>query len=156
MEYWLVAASVAAFAACLAASLAWSGRATGGLEKELARLKIRMDALEARGREAADREAADQAGGSAEGREAPRPPPQIRYGNVTREVLKIVSGGPRTARQIQAELGQSREHVARTVKKMSEQGYLVRGGGRPFVYTIAPEGRRVLKGDADRGDATGA
>lgn len=122
IDYWLVVAGAAAFGACLAVSLAVGRRPeTADMENELARLRIRVDMLAAAAR--------------------PRP---ARLESATHVVLKAVDDGPRTARQIQAELGQSREHVARLVKRMSEEGYLERGGGRPFVYTITPAGRRAL------------
>ena len=128
MDYWLVVAAVAAFGGCLAVSLAAGRRSeTAGLEEELARLKVRVDMLSA----------------------TAKPQQSGRPENVTHTVLAAVVGGPKTARQIQAELGQSREHVARMVKKMSEEGYLERGGKRPFVYTITPEGRRTLESAGD-------
>ena len=124
MDYWLVLAAVAAFGGCLAASLVLGRRPeTAGMEEELARLKIKVDMLTA----------------------APKPPQPSRTESATHAVLTAVADGPRTARQIQADLGQSREHVARVVKKMSEGGYLERGGTRPYVYTITPEGRRRLE-----------
>ena len=124
MDYWLVLAAVAAFGGCLAASLVLGRRPeTTGMEEELARLKIRVDMLTT----------------------APTPPQPSRIENVTHAVLAAVSDGPRTARQIRADLGQSREHVARVVKRMSEEGYLERGDARPYVYTITPEGRQVLE-----------
>lgn len=122
MDYWLVIAAVAAFGGCLAVSLAFGRRPeTLGMEEELARLKIRVDMLTAAAK------------------------PLSRTDSVTYTVLTAVASGPRTARQIQVELGQSREHVARLVKKMSEKGYLKREGTRPYKYTITPEGRRTLE-----------
>ena len=123
MDYWLVIAAAAAFWGCLAVSLASGRRPETGMEEELARLKIRVDMLTA----------------------AAKPPQPNRTESATYTVLTAVADGPRTARQIQTELGQSREHVARLVKKMSEEGYLKREGTRPFVYTITPEGRRVME-----------
>ncbi len=126
IDYWLVALGVAAFGACLAVSLAVGRRpGTTDLENELARLRIRVDMLAAASH-----------------------PRSARVESATHVVLKAVADSPRTARQIQAELGQSREHVARMVKRMSEEGYLERGGGRPFVYTITPAGRRALEAGA--------
>lgn len=126
IDYWLVVAGAAAFGACLAISLAVGRRPeTADMEDELARLRIRVDMLAAAAR--------------------PRP---ARVESATHVVLKAVADGPQTARQIQAELGQSREHVARMVKRMSDEGYLERGGGRPFVYTITPAGRRALEAGA--------
>ena len=126
IDYWLVVAGAAAFGACLAVSLAAGRRPeTADMENELARLRIRVDMLAAAAR-----------------------PRAARVESATHVVLKAVDDGPRTARQIQAELGQSREHVARMVKRMSDEGYLERGGGRPFVYTITPAGRRALEAGA--------
>lgn len=115
--------AAATFGICLAVSLVVSRRSeVAGLEEELARLRIRVDMLANPAR--------------------PRP---SRIESMTDTVLRTVAGGPKTARQIQEDLGQSREHVARVVKKMSEEGYLERGGGRPFVYTITPLGRQELE-----------
>ena len=127
VDYWLVAVAVAAFGGCLAVSLAATRRPeTAALEEELARLRIRIDML------------AGEARPTQSGH-----PESVMHG-----VLMAVADGPRTARQIRAELGQSREHVARVVKRMSEDGYLERGGTRPFVYTITAEGRRALASGA--------
>lgn len=123
MDYWLMIAAVAAFGGCLAVSLVFGRHPETGMEEELARLKIRVDMLTA----------------------AAKPPQLSRTEGVTYMVLAAVADGPKTARQIQTELGQSREHVARLVKKMSEEGYLKREGTRPFVYTITPEGRQTLE-----------
>lgn len=172
IEYWLIIAGVAAFVTCLTVSLVLSGRMAGGLEKELIRLKIRMDMLETSNqvstsvvypktvpdqdissKTATTKTVPDQ---DSKDRPVEKPESQIRYGNIIHEVLKIVSNGPKTARQIQGELGQSREHVARTVKKMSDGGYLTRIDSRPFVYTITSVGHRILDEDSGRDGTTEA
>ena len=124
MDYWLVLAAAAAFGGCLSASLLLGRRSdTTGMEEELARLKIKVDMLTA----------------------TPKPLQPSRTENVTHAVLAAVADGPRTARQIREDIGQSREHVARVVKKMSEEGYLERRDTRPYVYAITPEGRQMLE-----------
>ena len=61
------------------------------------------------------------------------------------EILQIVGEDPKTARQIRSTLGQSREHVARLVKKMTDAGYLERLETRPFTYVITDRGKTLLK-----------
>ena len=94
------------------------------LEDEVVRMRIKLDMLTGN---------------------ADRPPKTPRSGNVMMDVLRVVTEEPKTAREIQAVLGQSREHVARLVKKMSEDGYLERRGMRPFRYSITEKGNQFLR-----------
>ena len=128
---WLVVGGFGVFAGSLVVSHLLLGRGgqpyygTRGLVEEVIRIRIRMDMIEL-GRKG-----------------APKP---VRFESVTLEVLKIVEDGSKTAREIQASLGQSREHVARLVKKMSEEGYLKRVETRPYRYSITERGRVELFG----------
>ena len=60
------------------------------------------------------------------------------------EILHAVEKEPKTAREIQTVLGQSREHVARLVRKMSQEGYLIRRGTRPFLYIASQKGLKLV------------
>ena len=74
-------------------------------------------------------------------RPEPRP---ARADDIVMQILQMVSAGPVTVRVIYTRLGQSREHISRVVKKMSEDGYLERGGGRPYRYGITRMGQARL------------
>jgi hypothetical protein len=55
-------------------------------------------------------------------------------------VLRLVATGPKTAPEIQRQIGRSREHTARILKDLYERGLLVRvETARPFVYRIGRE-----------------
>ena len=62
-------------------------------------------------------------------------------------VLEMLSSeGPKTAPEIKDRLKLSREHTARLMKKLYEQGYLEREANKiPFSYTIKKEMEKLLK-----------
>jgi hypothetical protein len=62
-------------------------------------------------------------------------------------VLEIlVNEGERTAPEIKARVNLTREHTARLMKKLYEEGYLERTTGKiPFAYRIKEEMRKILK-----------
>jgi len=62
-------------------------------------------------------------------------------------VLEFLSAeGPKTAPEIKEKVGLSREHTARLMKKLYEEGYLERETGRlPFKYSVKKEMEKLLK-----------
>lgn len=62
-------------------------------------------------------------------------------------VLKtLINEGSKTASQIQTIIGKSREHTARLMKKLYEEGYIERDTRRiPFVYRPTRELRELMK-----------
>lgn len=61
-------------------------------------------------------------------------------------VLKALNEGSKTAPQIQAIIGKSREHTARLMKKLYGEGYIERDTRRiPFVYRPTRELKELLK-----------
>jgi DNA-binding MarR family transcriptional regulator len=62
-------------------------------------------------------------------------------------VLEMLSSeGPKTAPEIKARVKLSREHTARLMKKLYEEGYLEREVGKiPFRYSIKKEMEKLLK-----------
>ena len=62
-------------------------------------------------------------------------------------VLEMLSKeGPKTAPQIKEKVGLSREHTARLMKKLYEEGYLEREAGKiPFRYSIRKEVESLLQ-----------
>jgi DNA-binding MarR family transcriptional regulator len=62
-------------------------------------------------------------------------------------VLEILaSEGEKTAPEIKARVNLTREHTARLMKKLYEEGYLERTTGKiPFAYRIKEEMRKILK-----------
>jgi chromosome segregation ATPase len=63
------------------------------------------------------------------------------------DVLEMLSTeGPKTAPEIKERVQLSREHTARLMKKLYEQGYLERETGKiPFKYSVKKEMERLLK-----------
>ena len=62
-------------------------------------------------------------------------------------VLEMLSSeGPKTAPEIKEQVKLSREHTARLMKKLYEEGYLEREIGKiPFRYSIKKEMEKLLK-----------
>lgn len=63
-------------------------------------------------------------------------------------VLRCVAEGAKTPSEVKAVVGHTREHVARALKDLYEEGFLFRQGGRPFIYSLSDKGRAVLSGDS--------
>ncbi len=63
------------------------------------------------------------------------------------QVLEMLSAeGPKTAPEIKERVHLSREHTARLMKKLYEEGYLEREAGKiPFKYSIKAEMEKLLK-----------
>lgn len=58
----------------------------------------------------------------------------------------LVSEGPKTAPEIKERVKLSREHTARLMKKLYEEGYLERETGKiPFKYNVKKEMEKLLK-----------
>ncbi|MGB9675793.1 MAG: MarR family transcriptional regulator [Candidatus Bathyarchaeales archaeon] len=58
----------------------------------------------------------------------------------------LASEGPKTAPEIKERIKLSREHTARLMKKLYEEGYLDRDTSKiPFRYSVKEEMRRLLK-----------
>jgi len=58
----------------------------------------------------------------------------------------LASEGPKTAPEIKQKIGLSREHTARLMKKLYEEGYLERETGKiPFKYSVKKEMQNLLK-----------
>ena len=58
----------------------------------------------------------------------------------------LASHGPETAPEIKKQVGLSREHTARLMKKLYEQGYLERNTNKiPFKYSVKNEMEKLLK-----------
>ncbi|MEM2080700.1 MAG: helix-turn-helix domain-containing protein [Candidatus Bathyarchaeia archaeon] len=62
-------------------------------------------------------------------------------------VLELLAAeGPKTAPEIRDKIGLSREHTARLMKKLYEEGYLERETGKiPFRYSVKKEMEKFLK-----------
>lgn len=63
------------------------------------------------------------------------------------QVIEFLSAeGPKTAPEIKEKVGLSREHTARLMKKLYEEGYLERETGKlPFKYSVKKEMEKLLK-----------
>ncbi len=60
------------------------------------------------------------------------------------EALRLLREGPLSAREVSLRLGLSREHTARLLKRMVEEGLVAREG-KPYRYRLTDSGERLLK-----------
>jgi len=62
-------------------------------------------------------------------------------------VLEVLANeGKKTAREIRGRINLTREHTARLMKKLYEDGYLERETGKiPFAYSLKDEMRKILR-----------
>ena len=83
---------------------------------------------------------------------APNPPkveraPNMSSDNIVEAVLRLITDRSRTSRDIQITLGKSREHISRTMKKMSDDGLVQRNtNAKPYSYSITQNGLSRLSG----------
>jgi len=81
---------------------------------------------------------------------APKPRVATRVPNMSFEdsvtfVLKKITEGPMTSRDIEVMFGKSREHVSRLMKKLFEDGFVGRDtSARPYRYMITDKGRERI------------
>lgn len=71
---------------------------------------------------------------------------ELDEGKLSESILKalsILSTNSLSAREVSVNLGLSREHTARLLKKMVEAGLVVREG-KPYRYRITPSGKSLL------------
>jgi DNA-binding transcriptional ArsR family regulator len=60
-------------------------------------------------------------------------------------ILELLRESPRTAKEIQYDIGKTREHISRLVKKLYDEGLVSRDlNVKPFVYKITDEGHKLL------------
>ena len=84
--------------------------------------------------------------------QAPHPPrveraPNMSSDNIVEAVLRLITDRSRTSRDIQITLGKSREHVSRTMKKMTDDGLVQRNtNAKPYSYSITQNGLSRLSG----------
>ena len=78
---------------------------------------------------------------------SPNPPrvertPNMSSDNIVEAVLRLITDKSRTSRDIQITLGKSREHISRTMKKMTDDGLVQRNtNAKPYSYSITQNGR---------------
>ena len=84
--------------------------------------------------------------------QAPNPPrveraPNMSSDNIVEAVLRLITDRSRTSRDIQITLGKSREHISRTMKKMTDDGLAQRNtNAKPYSYSITQNGLSRLSG----------
>jgi len=75
--------------------------------------------------------------------------PNMSSDNIVEAVLRLITDKSRTSRDIQITLGKSREHISRTMKKMSDDGLVERNtNAKPYSYSITQVGLAKLDGTA--------
>jgi len=67
-------------------------------------------------------------------------------GDFELSILRCIGDGAKSPAEVRSVVGRSREHVARALKELYEEGFLIRRGGRPFIYSLSDKGRAALKG----------
>jgi len=68
-------------------------------------------------------------------------------GQVELDILNFILSGPKTSKEVQVTIGKSREHTARLLKILYENGYLMRESkGKYFVYSITERGKKLIVG----------
>jgi DNA-binding HxlR family transcriptional regulator len=73
--------------------------------------------------------------------------PNMSSGDIVEAVLRLITDRSRTSRDIQITLGKSREHISRTMKKMSDNGLVERNtNAKPYSYSITQDGLSKLSG----------
>jgi len=73
--------------------------------------------------------------------------PNMSSGDIVEAVLRLITDRSRTSRDIQITLGKSREHISRTMKKMSDNGLVERNtNAKPYSYSITQNGLSKLSG----------
>ena len=73
--------------------------------------------------------------------------PNMSSGDIVETVLRLITDRSRTSRDIQITLGKSREHISRTMKKMSDDGLVQRNtNSKPYSYSITQNGLSRLSG----------
>ena len=131
-------------------------------EKEFIDMKIRLDVMELDGKSFTNPDLPRKNTKQVEKPEpmkqefeVPKPQttrvPNMSFEDLVTHVLKLITSGPMTSRDIEVTLGKSREHVSRLMKKMFKDGFVSRdASARPYSYTITEKGRvRVGSGEAD-------
>ena len=78
--------------------------------------------------------------------------PNMSSGDIVETVLRLITERSRTSRDIQITLGKSREHISRTMKKMSDDGLVQRNtNAKPYSYSITQNGLTRLSGTGQTG-----
>ncbi len=73
--------------------------------------------------------------------------PNMSSDNIVEAVLRLITDRSRTSRDIQITLGKSREHISRTMKKMTDDGLVQRNtNAKPYSYSITQNGLSRLSG----------
>lgn len=76
----------------------------------------------------------------------------VAYSNPIDYVLHLITDNITTSRDIQITMKKSREHTSRLLKKMYEDGYLLRNEkGRPYTYSVTEKGKKRLEQVQDAG-----
>ncbi|MDX1595418.1 MAG: winged helix-turn-helix domain-containing protein [Nitrosopumilaceae archaeon] len=136
-------------------------------ERQLIDMKIRLDALEIEGLEGKTKdnvdeikEIVDEAAqkqvvkepepeikhtNKPEIKKIEKPVPEVESGDITEQVLHLITTKPMTSRDIQNTLKKSREHCSRFLKKLYEDGFVERDtSSKPYTYSITEKGKKKI------------
>ena len=72
--------------------------------------------------------------------------PNMIHSDITGRVLELITERPMTSHDIRITLGRSREHIARLMKKLSQEGLVERNTeSKPYSYSISNTGKERLE-----------
>lgn len=127
-------------------------------EKQLIDMKIRLDSLDVLGIEPDSNNKTGQimedfqkVSEQRKQQTVPEPTPKARTpnlpsGDVTSIILERITQKPMTSRDIQITLGRTREHTARLLKKIYQEGLIDRDTKtKPYRYFITEDGKAKLE-----------
>jgi predicted transcriptional regulator len=67
----------------------------------------------------------------------------------------LITEGPKPATEIQRRIGKTREHAARLMRKLYDQGLVLREEDkRPYIYTVSDKVRELMREPAGEGKAS--
>jgi len=62
-----------------------------------------------------------------------------------KDILTILQNGPRTVAELRTSLGRSREHIARLMKRLYDQGLVTRSSTMPYMYTLTDKAKQYVR-----------
>jgi len=119
-------------------------------EKELIDMKIRLDIMDSSDLPKKKVKSLEKPEMEKQEFVVPKPNTTPRVPNMSFEdsltrVLKLITNGPMTSRDVEVTFGKSREHVSRLMKKLFEDDFVGRDtSARPYRYTITEKGRERI------------
>lgn len=69
----------------------------------------------------------------------------LNLSDIELNILKFISTGPKSSKEVQTTINKSREHTARLLKNLYTKNLLKREGrGKFFVYSLSEQGKKII------------